>query len=59
MELVLENKSEKLFEDLRSLLLGERRPSSVIDITSWFNQSPLKPELSGYDSLIPKTGSTS
>jgi transposase len=59
MELVLENKSEKLFEDLRGLLLGERRPSTVIDITSRFNQNPLKPELSGYDSLIPKTGSKS
>ncbi len=53
MELVLETESLKLFDDLKQLLLGERRPDSVIDITSRLNQSPLKPELSQYDSLIP------
>lgn len=59
MELVLETASTKLFDDLRELLLGERRPAKVIDITSRLNQSPLKPELSIYDSLIPKKGTTS
>jgi len=56
MELVLETESRALFDDLRELLLGERRPAEVIDITSRFNQIPLKPELSQYDSLIPKKG---
>jgi transposase len=54
MELVLETKSVTLFDDLRALLLGERRPAAVIDITSRLNQRPLTPELSTYDSLIPK-----
>ena len=59
MELILETKSQKMFEDLRELLLGERRPSPVIDITSRLRQSPLQPELSEYDCLIPnKKGST-
>jgi hypothetical protein len=53
MELILDSTSENFFEDLRELLLVERRPS-VIDITSRFNQSPLQPELSFYDSLIPQ-----
>ena len=59
MELVLESGSQTLFDDLRALLLGERRPGQVIDITSRLGQSPLKPELSQYDSLIPKKGSAS
>lgn len=59
MELVLETKSLTLFDDLRALLLGERRPAEVIDITSRLNQSPLIPELSQYDSLIPKKGASS
>ncbi len=53
MELVLETESQKLFDDLRELLFGERRPAEVIEITSRLHQSPLKPELSQYDSLIP------
>ena len=53
MELVLETVSQTLFDDLRTLLFGERRPADVIEITSRLNQSPLKPELSQYDSLIP------
>lgn len=57
MQLVLETKSVQLFDDLRELLLGERRPAPVIDITGRFNQTPLQPELSIYDSLIPKVGS--
>lgn len=53
MELVLETKSQNLFDDLRELLFGERRPADIIEITGRLNQSPLKPELSQYDSLIP------
>jgi len=56
MELILETNSQTLFDDLRELLFGERRPADVIGITSRLNQSPLKPELSQYDSLIPKLG---
>jgi transposase len=59
MELVLETQSITLFDDLRTLLLGERRPGAVIDITSRLNQRPLTPELSKYDSLIPKEGKSS
>jgi len=59
MELVLETPSQTLFDDLRTLLLGERRPGAVIDITSRLNQRPLIPELSKYDSLIPKEGKSS
>jgi hypothetical protein len=59
MELVLETPSTTLFDDLRTLLLGERRPATVIDITSRLNQRPLTPELSKYDSLIPKEGKSS
>lgn len=56
MELVLETQSIQLFDDVRELLLGERRPAAIIDITGRFNQIPLKPELSRYDSLVPKEG---
>ncbi len=56
MDLVLESQSTQLFDDLRELLLAERRPAQVIDITSALGQSPLKPELSEYDSFIPKQG---
>ena len=56
MELVLETQSIQLFDDLRELLLTERRPARVIDITSALGQSPLTPELSQYDSFIPKQG---
>ena len=53
MELVLETETQNLFDDLRELLFGERRPAEVIEITSRLEQSPLKPDLSYYDSLIP------
>lgn len=56
MELILETDSCTLFDDLRDLLFGERRPQDVIEITGRLNQSPLKPELSQYDSLIPNIG---
>lgn len=54
MELVLEGTSERLFEDLKDLLFGERRPCDVIDIGVRHGMIPLKPELSIYDELIPK-----
>jgi transposase len=56
MELVLESGSEKLFDDLKDLLFGERRPCDVIQVTFNHGLEPLKPELSQYDSLIPKEG---
>ena len=59
MELVLETESRTLFDDLRTLLLGARRPAEVTEISSRLKQIPLKPELSPYDSLIPKKGNTS
>jgi len=53
--LVLETGSPNLFEDIRELLLGERRPTNVIDITLRMNQEKLNPKLSDYDNFIPKT----
>jgi transposase len=54
MELVLEGGRKNLFEELRDLLLGERRPENVIDIGLRHGMTPLKIELSNYDELIPK-----
>ena len=51
---VLESRSEKLFESLKDLLFGERRPCDVIQITFNHGLEPIKPELLQYDSLIPK-----
>ena len=56
MELVLESDSEKLFDSLRELLFGERRPCDVIQLNFDHGLEPIKPELSKYDSLIPKEG---
>ena len=61
MELVLESdlksvESKDLFESLKTLLLGERRPAEVIDICTRLGQRPLKPELSKYDEFIPIEG---
>ena len=50
MELVLEHHKSDLFEKLKELLLGERRPSNVINI----EQKPLKPNLRDYDVFIPQ-----
>ncbi len=58
MQLVIAAESIKPFDDVRELLLVERRPCPVIDITELFNQHSLKPRLSDYDSFIPKTGET-
>ena len=53
MALILETSSSTLFEDLKSLLLSERRSAEVINISHFLGQRPLKPELSQYDALIP------
>lgn len=61
MALILETRAEgeELFEALRELLLGARRPeASVIEISSRFGQRPLEPKLSEYDELIPKSNVT-
>lgn len=54
MELILETKTESIFDDLRELLLGRRAPCDVIEISTRTSQSPLNPKLSIYDSFIPK-----
>ena len=56
MELILETKTEYLFEDLKELLLGRRAPADVIDISARANQHAINPKLSIYDSFIPNTG---
>jgi len=56
VELIMSSQSNDAFEDLKALLLIERKPCSVIDITALFEQQPLKPKLSDYDCFIPKTG---
>ena len=53
MELVLESNSLNLFEDLRSIILGERRPENVATISIRLEQVPLKPNLLNYDDLMP------
>lgn len=52
MELVLEAKAENLFESLKEILFGERRPCDVIQVTFDHGQKPITPELSVYDSLM-------
>jgi transposase len=56
LELVMGSKSLKPFDDLKGLLLVERRPCTVISIAELLGQKPLQPELSEYDSFIPKQG---
>ena len=54
MELLLGSKDQApLFDQLRDLLLGARRPAPVIELSLRLNQKPLQPELAGYDRLIP------
>lgn len=51
MELIQESASLRPFEDLKELLLAERRPvSAVVD-----GQLPLRPDLTIYDQLIPQS----
>lgn len=54
MELVLESGANDLFDSVRELLFGQRRPASVFDISEKLNMKSIKPELSQYDSFIPK-----
>ena len=54
MELAMDTASSDLFESVRELLFGERKPANVFDLSEKLNMKPIKPELSGYDSFIPK-----
>ena len=54
MELSMDTSSSDLFESVRELLFGERKPANVFDLSEKLNMKPIKPELSGYDSFIPK-----
>jgi hypothetical protein len=57
MELMLsENVVECVYETLRDLLLTERRPNKVIDISYQLEQKKLTPNLKEFDELIPKGG---
>lgn len=51
VELVLETASESLFQDVKTLLFGERKPEAR---TAVLSQMKLKPTLSSYDNLIPQ-----
>jgi transposase len=51
MELVMEHHKDNFFGHLKELLLNERRPNNVIDITKLY---PIKPNLNEYDSFIPQ-----
>ena len=52
MEILLENNQQVSFEALRNLILGERRPPPVNEISLQHNQVPLKPDLKNYDTLL-------
>ena len=54
MEIVISAKSSTPFEDLKQLLLISKSSASQ---SSHLDQTPLTPELSGYDSLIPNYNS--
>lgn len=56
IELTMKTRSLIPFDDVKALLLIERRPCVVTPIAEVFDQRPLQPELSQYDSLIPKLG---
>jgi hypothetical protein len=57
MELLMnENLEGNIYEELRDLLLGERRPGNVISISSQLGQNKLSPNLKDFDELIPKGG---
>jgi transposase len=54
MELLLPSRdSAPLFDQLKELLLGVRRPAPIIELTRRLEQKPLQPELAQYDKLIP------
>jgi transposase len=57
MELIMgEEFFENPYEDLRCLLLGERRPDNVTNISARLEQQKLNPNLKDFDQLIPKGG---
>jgi len=47
---------ENPYEELRDLLLGERRPDNVTNISARLEQQKLNPNLKDFDQLIPKGG---
>ena len=54
MELLIPSRDPApLFEQLKSLLLGQRSPAPVIELSRRLEQKPLQPELAVYDRLIP------
>lgn len=56
VDLVIQSGNPHSFEEIKSLLLNERRPDNVYDIASKFNQEPIKTNLTDYDLLIPIGG---
>lgn len=56
VDLVLQSEKPHAFEDIKSLLLNERRPNNVYDIALKFNQEPITTNLKDYDLLIPIGG---
>lgn len=56
VDLVLQSGNQHSFEEIKSLLLNERRPDNVYDIASKFNQEPITTNLKDYDLLIPVGG---
>ncbi len=56
ISLLLESREKINFEDVRDLLLTERRPQNIYEISEKYNQAPLHPNLEVYNELIPKTG---
>jgi transposase len=56
VDLVLQSGKPHSFEEIKSLLLNERRPDNVYDIASKFNQEPITTNLKDYDLLIPIGG---
>jgi len=56
VDLVLQSEKRHSFEEIKSLLLNERRPGSVCDIAAKFKQEPITTNLKEYDLLIPMGG---
>ena len=52
VELVVGMEAEDLYEEVRELILGQRRPDNVIYLKNY--QRPLEVDLKGFDDLIPK-----
>ena len=57
MDLIMNGSSfENPYEELRDLLLGDRRPDNVTNISARLGQQKLNPNLKEFDQLIPKGG---